>query len=91
MTIKQTPEPRSEKEEHLWILGKLEISLMKMEDQNVLTAMYMDIWWENIGTENQREDTSGKPWTSRYKISRAIMDDVFNQKKLLVARNQERC
>ena len=44
MTIKQTPEPRSEKEEHLWILGKLEIALMKMEDQNVLTAMYIDIW-----------------------------------------------
>jgi len=32
MTIKQVPEPHSEEKEHPWILGKLEIALMKMED-----------------------------------------------------------
>ena len=50
MTIKQAPEPRSEEEKYLWILGKLEIALMKMEDQDISTAMYMDIWQENIGS-----------------------------------------
>jgi len=33
-----------EDEEHPWILGKLEIALMKTEDQDVLTTTHMDIW-----------------------------------------------
>ena len=43
MTIKWELEQRLEDEEYLWILGKLEIALMKIEDQDVSTATYMNI------------------------------------------------
>jgi len=43
MTIKQVPEQRLEDEKHPWILGRLEIALMKMGNQGILTAMHMDI------------------------------------------------
>ena len=52
MTIKQVPEQCLEDEKYPWILGKLRTALMEMEDQDVSTAMYMDIWQENA--ENQR-------------------------------------
>ena len=52
MTIKQAPEQLLKDKEYPWILGKLEIALMKMEDQDVSTAMHIDIWQENAG--NQR-------------------------------------
>jgi len=52
MTIKQAPEQLLKDKEYPWILGKLEIALMKMEDQDVSTAMHIDIWRENA--ENQR-------------------------------------
>jgi len=43
MTIKWELEQRLEDEEYLWILGKLEIALIKIEDQDVSTATHMDI------------------------------------------------
>ena len=43
MTIKQVLEQCLEDEKHLWILGKLEIALMKIEDQDVSTVIHMDI------------------------------------------------
>ena len=43
MTIKQEQEQYLENKEHPWILGKLKIALMKMEDQDVSTATHIDI------------------------------------------------
>jgi len=44
MTIKLELEQCLEDKEHPWILEKLEIALMKTEDQDVSTATHMDIW-----------------------------------------------
>jgi len=43
-TIKQALEQHLENEEYPWILGKLGTASMKIEDQDVSTAMYIDIW-----------------------------------------------
>ena len=43
MTIKQVLEQHLEDKKYLWIFERLEIALMKMGDQGVLTAMHIDI------------------------------------------------
>ena len=55
ITIKQVLEPCLEKKKHPWILGKLKIALMKKEDQDVSTAMYMDILQENVGSQRKKK------------------------------------
>ena len=55
MTIKQVLEQCLEDEEYPWILEKLEITLMKMENQGILTAMHMDIWQETAGNQRKKK------------------------------------
>ena len=55
MTIKWKLEQRLENEKHLWILEKLEIALMKTENQDISTTMYMNIWWENAGNQRRKK------------------------------------
>ena len=44
MTIKWKLEQCLEDEKYPWMLEKLKIALMKIKDQDVSTAMHMDIW-----------------------------------------------
>ena len=53
MTIKQKQKQCLEDEEHSWILGKLEIALIKTEDQDVSIAIYMDIWQKNAESQGK--------------------------------------
>jgi len=53
MTIKWELEQCLEDKKYPWILGKLEIALMEIEDQDVSTVIHMDIWRENA--RNQRK------------------------------------
>jgi len=55
MTIKQAPELCLEEKKYPWILGKLKIALMKTEDQDVSTAMYIDILQENVGSQIKKK------------------------------------
>ena len=55
MNIKWELEQHLEDKKHSWILGKLEIALMKMEDQDVSTAMHMNIWRENAGNQRRKK------------------------------------
>ena len=55
-----------ENKEHPWTLGSLEIILMKTGNQDVSTAMYMDIWQRNAGNQKrikkQENVTSMTKW-----------------------------
>ena len=55
MTIKQAQRLHLEEEEYLWIQENPETILIRMENQDVSTAIYMDIWPKNAEGLRKKE------------------------------------
>ena len=56
MTIEQEQELYMKEEEHPQTLERPKTILTKIEDLNVLTAIYMDIWQKNAGNQKKEQD-----------------------------------
>ena len=66
ITIKQEQKLHLEDKEHPWTLGSPKIILMKMENQGVSIAIYIDIWQRNVESQKrirrQEDATNATKW-----------------------------